>query len=74
MAILIHLEPDTWRGWCAESCCFCHEPTRFWTALLDRKPGQQVACCPFCAETFDTDVVPSKKEWCDYHDQSREEG
>ena len=48
-------------------CCFCEQPTRFWTALPERTPGAQVACCPFCADTFDADVVPTKDEWWDWH-------
>ena len=74
MAIPIQLEPVTWRGWCAEACCFCHEPTRYWTSLLDRAVGGQVACCPFCAETFDADVVPTKDEWIDYWREQAKEG
>lgn len=67
MSVPIHHEPDTLRGWSAEPCCFCHESTRFWTSLSDRSPAAQVACCPFCADIFDPDVVPSKREWFDHH-------
>lgn len=67
MAIPIVAEPDTWRGWVAEACCFCEVSTRLWTSLPDRKPGEQVACCTFCADTFDVEVVPTKDEWFDWH-------
>lgn len=67
MAIPIVKEPDAYSHWDAEPCCFCHQPTRFWTALPERSAGEQVACCPFCADTFEPDAVPTKDEWFDYH-------
>jgi hypothetical protein len=51
-----------------EACCFCHQPSAHWTDLPDRTPGQQVACCPGCADIFEPDVVPTKREWRDYWD------
>lgn len=65
-AIPLMKEPPDF-GAC-EMCCFCHQPTRWWTDLPDRTPGNQVACCPDCAGTFPADVVPSKREWCEYWD------
>lgn len=62
-------EPDGYmsrfRG--AEACCFCHQPTTYWTNLPSRTPGEQVACCPWCADIFTADVVPTKDAWLDYH-------
>jgi hypothetical protein len=48
-----------------ERCCFCRSATRFWTALPDRTPGQQVACCETCAGTHWPVQVPSKEAWFD---------
>lgn len=47
-----------------ERCCFCRAPTDTWTALAERKPGEQVACCQACAETRAPEEVPSKRYWC----------
>lgn len=48
-----------------EACCFCHRDTDTWTALPDRTPGQQVACCEKCAVTHAPILVPSKRAWID---------
>lgn len=48
-----------------ERCCFCRWTTRHWTALPDRTPGQQVACCEACAFTHRPVQVPSKVAWFD---------
>jgi adenylate cyclase len=48
-----------------ERCCFCRTPTTMWTALKDRAPGGQVACCKDCSLSHTQDEVPSKKDWCD---------
>ena len=48
-----------------EECCFCFTQTRFWTFLVDRTPGQQVACCEPCAKTHEPSDVPSKHDWCE---------
>ena len=46
-----------------ERCCFCRAPTPHWTAIEERAPGDQVACCEGCASRgFPTDV-PSKRVW-----------
>lgn len=47
-----------------ERCCFCRKPTPMWTAMDERVPGEQVACCDACAETRTHEDVPSKREWC----------
>lgn len=62
MAIPIHQEPD--EGPPGERCCFCRQPTKFWTSLTDRKLGQQVACCKHCAGRGDPKDVPTKDQWC----------
>jgi len=67
VSIPITREPDAAHLLDAEACCFCHQPTVYWTALPRRKPGQQVACCPGCADIFPANVVPTKDEWFDYH-------
>jgi predicted amidophosphoribosyltransferase len=46
-----------------ERCCFCRTPTDWWTSL-DRKIGEQVACCQHCAARAEPEEVPSKKDWC----------
>lgn len=46
-----------------ERCCFCRTPTRMWTDLPDRKPGEQVACCTKCSETGSPKAVPTKAIW-----------
>lgn len=56
-----------------EACCFCHQPTVYWTALPRRKPGAQVACCSGCAGIFPAYLVPTKDEWWDYHASQRPE-
>lgn len=48
-----------------ERCCFCRVRTPYWTALKDRKPGEQVACCLVCAKIHSPSSVPSKRKWCD---------
>ena len=47
-----------------EVCCFCDRPTKHWTALPDREPEDQVACCKSCAIKRRWDEVPTKIEWC----------
>lgn len=47
-----------------ESCCFCDKPTPFWTAMMRRADGEQVACCPKCAPLHNQRDVPSKAKWC----------
>jgi hypothetical protein len=46
-----------------ERCFSCRTPTIFWTNLPDRKPGDQVACCPGCACDHKPSEVPTKAEW-----------
>lgn len=48
-----------------EACCFCRAPTRMWTDLPTRTPGQQVACCLPCAITHTPAQAPSKGAWFD---------
>ena len=50
---------------CRERCCFCRSRTIHWTTIATRTPGQQVACCPPCAEAHEEAEVPTKREWCD---------
>jgi hydrogenase maturation factor HypF (carbamoyltransferase family) len=46
-----------------EHCCFCRQPTPFWTNIHKRKPGEQVACCQACAPLYSQKEVPTKKAW-----------
>lgn len=52
-----------------EHCCFCRSLTRWWTALKDRTPGQQVACCKTCAVVKIPTQVPTKDEWWDKEEE-----
>jgi hypothetical protein len=66
MPIPIEQEKDTpFRADEDEECCFCFKTTRFWTALPDRKGGEQVACCPPCSKLRTPSQVPSKSAWCE---------
>lgn len=47
-----------------ECCCFCREKTRWWTDMPERKPGEQVACCPKCAKVATPEDLPTKEAWC----------
>lgn len=51
--------PERWEN---ERCCFCREPTPFWTQL-GRRPGDEVACCEKCAKRAYPPDVPSKRVW-----------
>lgn len=51
------------RTWPAENSCMCRKPTRLWTVLPDRTPGQQVATCECCATVTEPQNVPSKQDW-----------
>lgn len=62
--IPIEREEDWATTYPHEHCCFCRAPTPWWTALADREPGAQVACCGECAEQYRPEEVPSKLEWC----------
>ncbi len=46
-----------------EQCVFCRKPTKFWTDLPDRTPGEQVACCKTCATSHGPSEVLSKDAW-----------
>ncbi len=46
-----------------ETCCFCREPTTYWTDVLQRSEEQQVPCCTICADTYRQKDVPSKQYW-----------
>lgn len=46
-----------------ERCCICREKTMFWTALPDRTPGQQVACCQHCGSRSNPEDIPTKPVW-----------
>lgn len=46
-----------------EHCFSCRTPTKFWTDLPDRTPGEQVACCPGCACDLKPNEVITKKAW-----------
>ena len=46
-----------------EHCCFCRKPTISWTAIEERAPGDQVACCEGCASRGFPSDVPSKRVW-----------
>jgi len=52
---------------CLEPCALqgpsCRGLTGFWTALPDRGPEAQVACCSACSEALEPEDVPSKAEW-----------
>jgi hypothetical protein len=56
-----HTDPEDRRG---ERCCFYRVFTNHWTALPDRTPGGQVACCRDCAKTRKPIEVPTKHDWC----------
>lgn len=47
-----------------EPCCFCERPTPNWTAMKDRPPEAQVACCRLCANKHEPEDVPTKEDWC----------
>lgn len=63
--IPIEEEPKPWDTLACERCCLCRTPTRWWTRLPDRKPGEQVALCEGCALTATPDTIPTKRAWCD---------
>jgi hypothetical protein len=63
MSIQIVKEPGDPRKWEMEKCCFCRTQTQHWTALEGRTEGQQVACCPECAQKANPEDVPTKKVW-----------
>ena len=70
MTILIEREPAECAAWggfepCAVGGPSCRGLTAHWTALADRAPGAQVACCEACAEACEPSDVPSKDEWFD---------
>jgi hypothetical protein len=46
-----------------EKCCFCWEPTTYWTKIPSRPPAKQVACCDGCAQAHRQMDVPSKRYW-----------
>lgn len=60
----IPIEPEEHPEPPLESCCFCDKPTKFWTVLKNREPGEQVACCQKCSRLRAQRDVPSKEEWC----------
>lgn len=62
MSIPIKKEPNI--GPPYERCVFCRRPTNHWTNMKNRTDGEQVACCPMCADIKDEVEVLSKKEWC----------
>lgn len=66
-AIPLKREPAGFsRGsWEWERCCFCRTRTPYWTNLIDRSGGEQVACCETCAAVKMATQVPTKREWFD---------
>lgn len=60
--IRVEIEPQAEAPY--ESCCFCHTPTAYWTAIVARKPGAQVACCQDCSKLYKVKDVPTKEDWC----------
>lgn len=58
MPIKLTHDGTTPRDCCAENCCKCRAPTRYWYAAKD------VAVCPECARTMRVADVPTKAEWC----------
>lgn len=48
---------------CAVRGSSCRGLTTLWTALPDRQPKDQVACCSTCSVTCEPEDVPSKAEW-----------
>jgi hypothetical protein len=62
--IQVEKEPDHLRSFPLEACCFCREKTSHWTKDLNRKPGEQVACCEKCAKKANYEDLPTKKQWC----------
>lgn len=63
MSIPIKRESGPFAGWPHERCCKCRACTPFWTALADRKPGEQVAICQACAEKHEPNEIPTKQAW-----------
>lgn len=61
----IEEEAKPWDMGACERCCLCRDPTRWWTILPDRKPGEQVALCPGCAINSTPKAIPTKRAWCD---------
>ena len=59
----IEQEPKPWEP-CVENCAGCRTPTRFWTRIPERTPGEQIALCPNCAEVTEPSTLPTKREWC----------
>jgi hypothetical protein len=48
-----------------EHCCRCQKPTPFWTDIVGRTPGEQVALCPECSLITHPSQIPTKRAWCD---------
>ena len=65
VGVPIEQEPKPWDAMACERCCLCRTPTRWWTTLSDRKPGEQVALCEGCALTATPATIPTKRAWCD---------
>lgn len=61
--IKVKLEPDD-ISWPLEKCCFCRNPTKYWTECTNLKPGEQLACCENCARVANYKDLPTKEEWC----------
>ena len=61
--IPIEREPDDDQP--CERCCFCRTVTDMWTAIPERSPGEQVACCTRCARHGTVAAVPAKADWCE---------
>lgn len=62
MSIPIEREDPVLDG--AEACALClSRYTAWWTALPDREPGEQVACCAPCARERQPADVPTKAAW-----------
>ena len=62
MAVEVRKEPKC--EYPCERCCFCREPTPFWTIKNGvETTGEDVACCPRCAARALPEDVPTKKVW-----------
>ena len=68
MAVPVEREPRDFGGG-AEPCAMCGRATAFWTALVSRSAGGQVACCRPCAELAGERDIPSKAAWFARHTQ-----
>ncbi len=61
--IEIELEQD-FQNFPLERCCFCRNPTKYWTLDPSKTPGEQLACCEKCSKIANYNDLPTKQQWC----------